>query len=130
MASDAELKVIITAIDKFSKNLDVIAAKLNTANRSAKQTATGVAGLNQKVTSFVRNARNMVAGLIAIAAATRGLRVAFSATVGLAIKFENSFAGIRKTMDLTEKEFDQIAQANRNLAKTLPISLNETNRIS
>ena len=128
-SNDAQLKVIITAIDKFSKNLDTISAKLNTANRSAKQTATGVAGLNQKVTSFVRNARNMVAGLIAIAVATQGLRTAISATVGLAIKFEDSFAGIRKTMDLTEKEFDQIAQANRNLAKTLPISVNEINRI-
>jgi TP901 family phage tail tape measure protein len=45
------------------------------------------------------------------------------------IDFESSFAGIRKTMDLTEAEFGRLAQANRDMAKTLPVSVNELNRI-
>jgi TP901 family phage tail tape measure protein len=46
-----------------------------------------------------------------------------------AISFESSFAGIRKTMDLTEAEFGKLAQANRDLAKAIPVSVNELNRI-
>lgn len=46
-----------------------------------------------------------------------------------AIDFESSFAGIRKTMDLTESEFRELAQANRDLAKTIPVSVNELNKI-
>lgn len=49
--------------------------------------------------------------------------------IKLAADFESSFAGIRKTMDLTEVEFDQLAQANRDLAKEIPVSVNELNRI-
>lgn len=43
--------------------------------------------------------------------------------------FESSFAGIRKTMDLAEGDFQRLAQANRDLAKTIPVSVNELNRI-
>jgi TP901 family phage tail tape measure protein len=46
-----------------------------------------------------------------------------------AIKFESSFAGIRKTMDLTERQFGELAAANRTLAKEIPVSVNELNRI-
>jgi TP901 family phage tail tape measure protein len=46
-----------------------------------------------------------------------------------AIDFESSFAGIRKTMDLTEGQFQQLAQANRDLAKQIPVSANKLNRI-
>jgi TP901 family phage tail tape measure protein len=49
--------------------------------------------------------------------------------IKMAIDFESSFAGIRKTMDLTEAEFGKLAQANRDLAKAIPISVNELNRI-
>lgn len=46
-----------------------------------------------------------------------------------AIDFESSFAGIRKTMDLTEAQFDTLARANRQLARTIPVNVNEINRI-
>lgn len=46
-----------------------------------------------------------------------------------AADFESSFAGIRKTMDLTEEQFDTLARANRQLARTIPVNVNEINRI-
>lgn len=46
-----------------------------------------------------------------------------------AIDFESSFAGIRKTMDLTEEQFSQLAKANRALSRTIPVNVNEINRI-
>lgn len=68
----------------------------------------------------------------AIAGAQLGvaaIRGAFSNTIGAAIEFESSFAGVRKTVDATEEEFAQLAQGFRDLAKTIPVNVNELNRI-
>jgi TP901 family phage tail tape measure protein len=46
-----------------------------------------------------------------------------------AIQFESSFAGIRKTMDLTEAEFQRLSDANRELSRQIPVSANELNKI-
>ena len=66
-------------------------------------------------------------------ALTRSLTLpiaAFGAAAGkAAIDFESSFAGIRKTMDLTEAEFSRLADANRQLAKEIPVAVDELNRI-
>jgi len=68
----------------------------------------------------------------AIAGAQLGvaaIRGAFSNTIGAAIDFESSFAGVRKTVDATEEEFAQLAQGFRDLSKTIPVNVNELNRI-
>lgn len=46
-----------------------------------------------------------------------------------AIDFESSFAGVRKTVDATEEEYKQLATAFRDMAKEIPINVNEINRI-
>lgn len=42
-----------------------------------------------------------------------------------AMDFESAFAGVRKTVDATDVEFAQMAQAFRDLAKEIPVSVNE-----
>lgn len=49
--------------------------------------------------------------------------------VKAAADFESSFAGVRKTVDATEPEFKALAQEFRNLAKEIPINVNELNRL-
>ena len=67
------------------------------------------------------------------AALTAGLTVPLAAIGGLSLKaavdFESSFAGIRKTMDLTEEQFASLAETNRELAQQIPVTVNELNRI-
>src|SRR5688500_13287204 len=46
-----------------------------------------------------------------------------------AIDFESSFAGVRKTVNASEAEFAQLAQGMRDLAKTIPVNVNELNRL-
>src|ERR1044072_4002822 len=46
-----------------------------------------------------------------------------------AIDFEDSFADIRKTVNATPAEFKKIEHATRRLAKEIPISVNELNRL-
>lgn len=47
-----------------------------------------------------------------------------------AIDFESSFAGIRKTVDLSEAGFAQLSTNLRNISKEAPVSVNELNRIT
>lgn len=60
-------------------------------------------------------------------AALGGLGVA---SIKSAIDFESSFAGVRKTVEATPKQFDQLAQSLRNMAKEIPASVNDLNRIA
>jgi TP901 family phage tail tape measure protein len=47
----------------------------------------------------------------------------------LAIDFESSFAGIRKTVDATEEQFADLAKGMRALSKEIPINVNALNKI-
>lgn len=46
-----------------------------------------------------------------------------------AIDFESSFAGVRKTVDASEAEFQALAKNFRTLAKQIPVNVNQLNRI-
>jgi TP901 family phage tail tape measure protein len=46
-----------------------------------------------------------------------------------AVDFESSFAGVRKTVAATEPQFAKLAQGFRDLAKEIPINVNELNSI-
>jgi TP901 family phage tail tape measure protein len=67
------------------------------------------------------------------AALTRTLTVPLvglgAGALKLAADFESSFAGVRKTVDATEPEFAQMAQAFRNLSKEIPVNVNELARL-
>ena len=49
--------------------------------------------------------------------------------IAAAMSFEDSFTGVRKTVDATEEEFQILAQGMRDLSKELPIAVEEINRI-
>lgn len=50
--------------------------------------------------------------------------------VKMASDFESSFAGVRKTVDATEAEFAELARGLRDLAKEIPVNVNELNSIA
>ncbi len=108
MASAAELAIILSGKD---------------TSRSAFRSATG------NVKGLVKQVGLMAAGFIAAQVSLRAFDKVLRGTIGAAIDFESSFAGIRKTMNLTETEFGELAKANRELAKSIPISVNELNRL-
>jgi TP901 family phage tail tape measure protein len=51
------------------------------------------------------------------------------AAAKLAMDFESSFAGVRKTVDGTEPELAALAQGFRDLSKTIPVNVNDLNRL-
>src|SRR5688572_9816533 len=52
-----------------------------------------------------------------------------AAIAKVAMDFESSFAGVRKTVDATEPEFAAMAKGFRELAKQIPVNVNELNRL-
>lgn len=64
---------------------------------------------------------------------TAGISVPLAAIGGLAIKaamdFESSFAGVKKTVQATDAEFKRMGEQFRNLAKEIPVNVNELNRL-
>lgn len=68
-------------------------------------------------------------GRQATAAFTLPLVAAFGTAAKAAIDFESSFAGVRKTVDASEAEFKVLEQQFRDLARTIPVNVNELNRL-
>ncbi len=64
---------------------------------------------------------------------TAGLTLPLAGLAGGALKaasdFESSFAGVRKTVDATEPEFQKMAQSFRDIAKEIPVSVDELNAL-
>lgn len=63
------------------------------------------------------------------AATTLPIVAALGASAKAAIDFESSFAGVRKTVAATEPEFAKLQAQFRDLAKQVPISVNEINKL-
>lgn len=99
------LQVVIQARDDASKTLDNFSAKLKDVSYNAMAVGTGLIALGA----------NPTAALLGAAKA--------------AIDFESSFAGIRKTVDASEVEFQQLEENIRQLALTTPTTTEEMNKI-
>ncbi len=55
--------------------------------------------------------------------------VAMGKLVGTASDFETAFTGVKKTVELTDKEFDELKQRFVDLSKVIPVSFVELSRI-
>ena len=95
-------------------------------DKAAKQTEKSMAKLSGRAAAT--NAA-ISGALGAMVGATAALGGAMFLTVGAASKFEDSFAGIRKTVDASEKEFSKLAAQVRQLAQDIPVAVTQLNAI-
>lgn len=89
---------------------------------------------SKAVKAFARDANRMGSqatnvGRIFTTAFTLPIVAGGVAVAKLAIDFEKSFAGVRKTVDATTTEFEQLAQGFRDLSREIPINVNEINKV-
>lgn len=113
-------EAFVTIRADFSKFSAEVESGITKSIRAAERHTQGLASLGEKLSVA---GQGLSLGLTAPIAALGAVAAKTS------IDFESSFAGIRKTVQLTEEQFDALAQANRNLAKDIPVSVNELNRI-
>lgn len=128
IATVDELSVQISALNRASGELTRVARDIQKLDRTAASNS-GIARFNQQMDTSLKSAIRLGVGFVGVQAGAAAIQGAFRGTVGAAIAFESSFAGIRKTVDETEEGFKQIADANRAMARELPTSVNEINRI-
>src|SRR6056300_767988 len=119
----------------------------------AKQSASGVPPIvmalkvdmdaaNSKLAKEVsKTAKSLQAGYSSIAGIATGavfgaaigaagaMATALLFTVGAASKFEDSFAGIKKTVDASSAEFDKLQGSIRTLSTEIPIAASQLNQI-
>lgn len=112
MADIAELIVALKLRDGVSSGLGRLNGQLKGMQGGLSQVGTGI---GQVGTGLDRLATR---GAIAAAA---GL----GAVVTAAVSFEDAFAGVRKTVDATEDQFDQLDARLREMARTMPVSFEE-----
>jgi hypothetical protein len=93
----------------------------------AKDNATDTLNdFSKKIDSLSGKLRDMGAAMVALgAASTAGLIGATRA----AIDFESSFAGVKKTVDLSAADFERLSDNFRNISKVTPLAINDLNRI-
>ena len=123
-------KVGVRAVIEGVANYVRDAARINRST-TGMGTAVGKTGSKFSIstTQALRFGAALVGVQLGISVMSRTIIGLQESTIGAAIAFESSFAGIRKTMSLTEQEFQKLARANRDLAKEIPVTVNELNRI-
>ena len=105
--------LLTTNAAEFSKEINRASDDVRKFGRTAMTTGRQTTNLGRTLTTMFT--LPLVAGAAAVA--------------GLAIQFESSFAGVRKTVEATEAQFVELAQGFRDLSKEIPINVNELNRI-
>ena len=89
----------------------------------ANEMASKVAGAYSKLGTL------KLAAIGGAVGAVGGLATALLFGIGAASKFEDSFAGIKKTVDASEAEFDRLAVSIRQLSTEIPIATSQLNQI-
>ena len=109
------------AVQQFSSALAGTGAAANSA-------------ANQSVSAFDRmekvlgKARSAVIGFVSAFVFIHAIR-SIREIISAGIDFEESFSGIRKTVEGTEAQFESLRMAIRQLARDIPISVGELNKI-
>lgn len=92
---------------------------INNADSKAK-------GLGNTVSNV---SSNMVRNLAGAYLGWQGLSKGIDATIGSAIRYEDAFAGVIKTVDGTEEELQALSRRFRDLSKEIPITATEFAKI-
>jgi len=119
--ANPELNIQLKLNDKASKKVIGIIKSMKSQNvqlaSSQKKVNTAVNG----TTNAFRTLGRVFVGL----AIVKGIKD----TAKAAIDFESAFAGVRKTVDATEAEFDQLSKNLRGLSREIPVAVTELARI-
>lgn len=100
---------------------------LNRANRQMAQHTSMFARMGKGFSKFKGMAMEASAGLSMFGGA---MTIAVGSAVRAAVDFEDAFAGVRKTVDASEKEFAALNQGIRDMAKEMPQSHEEIAKVA
>lgn len=105
-----------------------MAENLGTLGTAFIDIVAGTDRVESQMAGLQRTVRG-VAAAIGVTIGAAGVIKVFKDIVGAASDFESSFAGIRKTLDASDAEFQAMSDGMRQLAKEIPVPVNELNKI-
>jgi TP901 family phage tail tape measure protein len=108
-----------TLDDKFSATSDKIEKKFGSLSGATEKASARIAGGLGKIKKGFKQ--------LAIGGA---ILLPFAFAVNEAIKFETAFTGVKKTVELTQKEFKVLEGNIRSLSKSIPVSAIELSGIA
>ena len=106
-----------------------ISLKVDMDEANKKALAAANETTNQVVKAYQKMGTLKIAAIGGAISAIAGVGTALSFGIGAASKFEDSFAGIKKTVDASEAEFDRLAVSIRELSTEIPIATSQLNQI-
>lgn len=100
-------------------------------NSSTQNIGKGYASMAKKSTPHIDKLADKLHNGLAIAAKAGAASVVAGAiaTIKAAADYESAFAGVRKTIDATEKEYDQLSASIRQMSKEIPSSAAEIAKV-
>jgi len=111
-------------------DLDILLKLQDRATGPLRQTLGTIDKQAARSTSNIVNlGRTLRTHWLAATAVIAGAAFAFNQVIGSAIRFEDAFAGVRKTVDATEEEFSQLSDSLREMSKTIPVAVTDLAQI-
>ena len=101
----ASVVIAIKAVDEFSSSFSKLGTGFGTISKVALAATAAVAGFGIAMVSLGKDVTQT------------------------AISFESAFAGVRKTVELSEKDFDNLRQRFKDLSAEIPVTFEELSRI-
>lgn len=115
----ANKKVVGELVYEIRGNDNQYNKVINNADTKARSLGKTVSGVST----------NMVKNLAGAYLGWQTLKKGIDGTIGSAIRYEDAFAGTRKTIDASEKEFKALSDRFRELSKEIPVTADEFARI-
>lgn len=113
----------------LAREIEAVRVRLVALRAEQIAFASGSAAAASLGASMTQLGQNIDATISKLTALGVGIGVLGGYAVNASIAFESSFAGVRKTVDATEEQFQGLAQAAREMALTKPIDVNDVNLI-
>lgn len=119
--ANTDLNISLKLNDQASAQALGIISKMKGANVRLEQSQKRVNGAVRSGSAAFTQLRNVFIGL--------GVGKVLRDTVNAAVEFEDAFAGVRKTVDASEEEFQQLSDGLRQLSLEIPVAATDLARI-
>ena len=133
--SSTEAKSLASEIKSLNNDIRENKEKLNAAEKATSQLGDEMNSTKNQ-TSKLSEGFTVMKGVIANLAADaikklgRNLVGAVKSVVSSGIEFESAFAGVRKTVNATDEEFEQFETGLRSMSKQMPMTASELSAIA
>lgn len=121
-------------LNKAQGQLSKMSYQLDEVNQKLQHSQTNWQKLSQKMNQVSEKLKNVGHHLSEAGQSLTLLSVPLLAVGGgaikIAIQFENAFAGVRKTVEGTEKDFQILSAGVRQMAKEIPVAANEIAKVA